>query len=180
MNDQNPQTTRDEGVILASAHSGVPCRQAAKRWILAATILASSMAFIDGTVVNVALGALTQARVRHRTLRELRRQSEDHRRHRGSPGDCENPLSFGCAYSRAAAFPGTASRSVPSGLIYITVCSPKISSTSGLLFRSSIASRRYRCRIGADPFVQPVLNVRENVFLSKIVEQIVIVALVKL
>src|SRR5262249_47359896 len=34
------------------------CRQAAKPWILTATILASSMAFIDGTVVNVALGAL--------------------------------------------------------------------------------------------------------------------------
>src|SRR4026207_217400 len=30
----------------------------AKPWILAATILASSMAFIDGTVVNVALPAL--------------------------------------------------------------------------------------------------------------------------
>jgi MFS family permease len=29
-----------------------------RRWILAATILASSMAFIDGTVVNVALPAL--------------------------------------------------------------------------------------------------------------------------
>ena len=28
------------------------------RWILAATILGSSMAFIDGTVVNVALPAL--------------------------------------------------------------------------------------------------------------------------
>src|SRR5688572_29985810 len=28
------------------------------RWVLAATILASSMAFIDGTVVNVALPAL--------------------------------------------------------------------------------------------------------------------------
>ncbi len=48
----------DEGVILASPSSAVPCRQAAKPWILTATILASSMAFIDGTVVNVALGAL--------------------------------------------------------------------------------------------------------------------------
>jgi EmrB/QacA subfamily drug resistance transporter len=47
----------DEGVILASPISA-PCRQAAKPWILTATILASSMAFIDGTVVNVALGAL--------------------------------------------------------------------------------------------------------------------------
>jgi EmrB/QacA subfamily drug resistance transporter len=48
----------DEGVILTSPLAAAPCRQAAKPWILAATILASSMAFIDGTVVNVALGAL--------------------------------------------------------------------------------------------------------------------------
>lgn len=46
----------DEGVIL-----GPPCR--GKRyphsaWILAATILGSSMAFIDGTVVNIALPTL--------------------------------------------------------------------------------------------------------------------------
>src|SRR5947199_5156217 len=34
------------------------CSKARGRWILAATILASSMAFIDGTVVNVALPAL--------------------------------------------------------------------------------------------------------------------------
>jgi len=47
----------DEGVILASPMTA-PCRQVAKPWILTATILASSMAFIDGTVVNVALGAL--------------------------------------------------------------------------------------------------------------------------
>jgi EmrB/QacA subfamily drug resistance transporter len=47
----------DEGVILASPIAA-PCRQTAKPWILTATILASSMAFIDGTIVNVALGAL--------------------------------------------------------------------------------------------------------------------------
>jgi EmrB/QacA subfamily drug resistance transporter len=47
----------DEGVILASPMSA-PCRQAARPWILTATILASGIAFIDGTVVNVALGAL--------------------------------------------------------------------------------------------------------------------------
>ena len=34
------------------------CARAAEPWILAATILGSSMAFIDGTVVNVALPAL--------------------------------------------------------------------------------------------------------------------------
>ncbi|HKP01823.1 MAG TPA: MFS transporter [Chthoniobacterales bacterium] len=35
-----------------------PCGKKAERWVLAATILGSSMAFIDGTVVNVALPAL--------------------------------------------------------------------------------------------------------------------------
>src|SRR5712664_2442052 len=47
----------DEGVIL-SRQSVAPCAKSQERWILAATILASSMAFIDGTVVNVALPAL--------------------------------------------------------------------------------------------------------------------------
>src|SRR5260370_12533023 len=36
----------------------VPCRAEDSPWILAATILGSSMAFIDGTVVNVALPAM--------------------------------------------------------------------------------------------------------------------------
>ena len=36
----------------------VPCAEQARLWILAATILGSSMAFIDSTVVNVALPAL--------------------------------------------------------------------------------------------------------------------------
>ena len=47
----------DEGVIRAR-HSVVPCARVSEPWILAATILGSSMAFIDGTVVNVALPAL--------------------------------------------------------------------------------------------------------------------------
>lgn len=47
----------DEAVI-RSGHVEVPCAAAAKRWILAATIIGSSMAFIDSTVVNVALPAL--------------------------------------------------------------------------------------------------------------------------
>jgi EmrB/QacA subfamily drug resistance transporter len=37
------------------------CARAAEPWILAATILASSMAFIDGTVVNVAVPVLQSA-----------------------------------------------------------------------------------------------------------------------
>lgn len=47
----------DESII-RSAPAGAPCSKIGGRWILAATILASSMAFIDGTVVNVALPAL--------------------------------------------------------------------------------------------------------------------------
>ena len=47
----------DENVI-RSEPAGAPCSKLRGRWILAATILASSMAFIDGTVVNVALPAL--------------------------------------------------------------------------------------------------------------------------
>src|SRR2546421_693967 len=47
----------DENVI-RSRPATAPCSQSSGRWILAATILASSMAFIDGTVVNVALPAL--------------------------------------------------------------------------------------------------------------------------
>src|SRR5437899_5789427 len=47
----------DEGVVL-SGKPAPPCGPKAQPWILAATILASSMAFIDSTVVNVALPAL--------------------------------------------------------------------------------------------------------------------------
>jgi EmrB/QacA subfamily drug resistance transporter len=47
----------DEAVV-RSADAEAPCAKGAESWILAATILASSMAFIDSTVVNVALPAL--------------------------------------------------------------------------------------------------------------------------
>jgi len=47
----------DENVI-RSRPATAPCSKTSGRWVLAATILASSMAFIDGTVVNVALPAL--------------------------------------------------------------------------------------------------------------------------
>lgn len=46
----------DEAILL-SAPSDQPCIEG-QHWVLAATILGSSMAFIDGTVVNVALPAL--------------------------------------------------------------------------------------------------------------------------
>ena len=47
----------DEGVI-AAKKGEAPCSKKLGPWILAATILGSSMVFIDGTVVNVALPAL--------------------------------------------------------------------------------------------------------------------------
>ena len=47
----------DEAVMRSSG-SQMACRPGAKIWILAATILGSSMAFIDGTIVTVALPAL--------------------------------------------------------------------------------------------------------------------------
>jgi len=47
----------DESVI-RSRLSSAPCSKIAGRWVLVATTLASSMAFIDSTVVNVALPAL--------------------------------------------------------------------------------------------------------------------------
>ena len=49
----------DEALI-AARPAVAPCAESAAPWILAATILGSSMAFIDGTVVNVALPALQQ------------------------------------------------------------------------------------------------------------------------
>src|ERR1700678_3082464 len=47
----------DEAAV-RSESSGTPCRAESRKWILAATILGSSLAFIDSTVVNVALPAL--------------------------------------------------------------------------------------------------------------------------
>jgi EmrB/QacA subfamily drug resistance transporter len=49
----------DDGVVAGGVTAGaVPCTPATGRWVLAGTILGSSMAFIDGTVVNVALPTL--------------------------------------------------------------------------------------------------------------------------
>jgi MFS family permease len=47
----------DEAAIRHGA-AATPCAAAAKRWVLVAAIIGSSMAFIDGTVVNVALPAI--------------------------------------------------------------------------------------------------------------------------
>jgi EmrB/QacA subfamily drug resistance transporter len=47
----------DDAAIRARGF-GTPCTPAGRKWILAATIIGSSMAFIDSTVVNIALPAL--------------------------------------------------------------------------------------------------------------------------
>jgi EmrB/QacA subfamily drug resistance transporter len=47
----------DEAAIHAG-ESGAPCSKRAAPWVLAATVLGSSITFIDGTVVNVALPIL--------------------------------------------------------------------------------------------------------------------------
>src|SRR5918997_683505 len=51
----------DEGVV-RSRRAAAPCAPSSGPWVLAATILGSAMAFIDGTVVNVALPEI-QARM---------------------------------------------------------------------------------------------------------------------
>ncbi|HEY0685006.1 MAG TPA: MFS transporter [Steroidobacter sp.] len=48
----------DEGVIRGAEAGARPCAERAKPWVLAATIVGSSMAFIDTSVVNVALPAI--------------------------------------------------------------------------------------------------------------------------
>jgi hypothetical protein len=47
----------DEGVIRAAAETS-GCAERTRPWVLAATILGSSMTFIDGSVVTVALPAI--------------------------------------------------------------------------------------------------------------------------
>ncbi|HWY22327.1 MAG TPA: MFS transporter [Candidatus Acidoferrum sp.] len=47
--------------VIESGHPAAPCTKSAEPWVLAVTILGSSMAFIDGTVVNVALPAVQRA-----------------------------------------------------------------------------------------------------------------------
>jgi EmrB/QacA subfamily drug resistance transporter len=47
-----------DGNIMQADGTSAPCARSSGKWVLAATILGSSMAFIDGTVVNVALPAL--------------------------------------------------------------------------------------------------------------------------
>src|SRR3981081_1304240 len=62
------RTPCDEAVV-RSAGAVVRCTTGAGTWVLVATVLGSSMAFIDGTVVNVALPAI-QANF-HATVTDL-------------------------------------------------------------------------------------------------------------
>lgn len=48
----------DEGALRAGATSDPACPARVRRWVLATSIIGSSMAFVDGSVVNVALPAL--------------------------------------------------------------------------------------------------------------------------
>ena len=52
-----PRSPCDVEAILHGT-SGEPCGESARRWVLATAIIGSGMAFIDGTVVNVALPAI--------------------------------------------------------------------------------------------------------------------------
>jgi len=51
----------DDAQVLHGPAVDAPCSPAQRRWVLAATILGSSMAFVDGTVVNVALPAIQRS-----------------------------------------------------------------------------------------------------------------------
>ncbi|MDB5991657.1 MAG: drug resistance transporter, drug:H+ antiporter family protein, partial [Herbaspirillum sp.] len=58
----SPADPRDKDAIAeADPAADSLCKRSARPWVLAATIFASSMVFIDGTVVNVALPALQRA-----------------------------------------------------------------------------------------------------------------------
>jgi EmrB/QacA subfamily drug resistance transporter len=54
------KTPCDDAAIRFGA-AATPCTRAAQRWTLAAAILGSSMAFMDGTIVNVALPAIQRS-----------------------------------------------------------------------------------------------------------------------
>src|SRR3990170_7474227 len=49
----------DEGVI-RSGKGEAPCPSTSEPWVLAATIIASGMGFMDGTIVNVALPVIQE------------------------------------------------------------------------------------------------------------------------
>jgi EmrB/QacA subfamily drug resistance transporter len=58
VSDPTPKSPPHNSGQLQSGDSATLCHPASRSWVLASAILGSSMAFIDGTVVNVALPAL--------------------------------------------------------------------------------------------------------------------------
>ena len=53
-----PLAPEGRAARLRPPEGAAPCRAASRPWVLAATILASAMAFIDGSVVTIALPVL--------------------------------------------------------------------------------------------------------------------------
>src|SRR4029077_7529227 len=58
-----------DDTVIQSGQKGSPVAEERRKWILAATIIGSSMAFIHSTVVNVALPALQSSF--HATLADV-------------------------------------------------------------------------------------------------------------
>lgn len=52
--------TSCEDALANCSRRGTRCEQATGKWVLLVTILGSSMAFIDGTIVNVILPVIQQ------------------------------------------------------------------------------------------------------------------------
>jgi uncharacterized lipoprotein YmbA len=59
--EQHRWASSFENELRDALSAGIAGRLGAKRWVLAASILGSSLAFIDGTVVNVALPAIQRS-----------------------------------------------------------------------------------------------------------------------
>jgi EmrB/QacA subfamily drug resistance transporter len=57
---QIPKSPCEDAVILTGT-AGMPCAKSARRWTLIAAILGSSLTFLDGTIVNVALPSIQKS-----------------------------------------------------------------------------------------------------------------------
>ena len=56
----NPRARPCEAQVILSARGKIDCTARVRRWVLAATILASAIAYIDESVVNIALPAIAR------------------------------------------------------------------------------------------------------------------------
>ncbi len=110
------------------------------------------------------LGAPGQVRVRSRprTLPAVRGRYEDHRRHRGACGDCEDIHALGNAGESAAALTGTAAGALPGSLIL----KARTALQRGRRFRAACARawRSERVEIGPHGSTQRPTNPREGDF----------------